>query len=114
MILTERTVPQPDVVFVSRARLAIIQDRLRGAADLVAEVISEGSRHRDRIEKRDLYEQHGVQEYWMIDPDARTVEVLFLEHGEYQLAGRWRENQSAQSRLLPGFSVAVGELFSPE
>jgi len=53
----------------------------------VAEVISPESRKRDRIEKRDLYEQHGVKEYWLIDPEARTVEVLHNESGAFNSRG---------------------------
>lgn len=111
MILTNRQVVQPDVFFVSTDRLSILTDRLRGAPDLVAEVLSPGSRRRDRLDKRDLYEQHGVKEYWLIDPDALTVEVLSLERGEYQLAGRWQPGSQATSRLLPGFEIAVADLF---
>jgi Uma2 family endonuclease len=81
------------------------------AADLVAEVISPNSRRRDRIDKRDLYEQHGVKEYWLIDPEALTVEVLHLVQGEFQLVGRWRPGESAESRLLKGFRVKVSGLF---
>lgn len=57
MVLTTTRVTHPDMVFISSERLGIIRDgRLRGAADLVAEVISPESRRRDRIDKRDLYE----------------------------------------------------------
>jgi Uma2 family endonuclease len=110
MVLTPRRAVQPDVVFVANERLDIIGERLEGAADLVVEVISPGTRHRDRLEKRDLYEQHGVREYWLVDPEARTVDVLFLERGTYQLVGRWVEGQAA-SRLLEGFKIPVRKLF---
>jgi Uma2 family endonuclease len=112
MVLTPTRATQPDVVFISNERLGIIQEQLRGAADLVAEVISPESRRRDRIDKRDLYEQHGVREYWLIDPEAGTVEVLHLESGAYKLAGRWRPGELAPSRLLKGFEVPVDSLFA--
>jgi Uma2 family endonuclease len=111
MVLTPRHATQPDVVFISNERLGIIKERLMGAADLVAEVHSPGSRRRDRIDKRDLYEQHGVREYWLIDPEARTVEVLALAAGTYQLVGRWHPGERARSRLLKGFEVPVSSLF---
>jgi Uma2 family endonuclease len=80
-------------------------------AELAAEVLSPGTRRRDRLDKRDLYEQHGVKEYWLIDPEARTVEVLSLERGQYQLLGRWDPDGQATSRLLKGFKVPVREVF---
>jgi Uma2 family endonuclease len=111
MVLAPRRATQPDVVFISNERLGIIKERVMGAADLVAEVLSPGSRRRDRIDKRDLYEQHGVREYWLIDPEAKTVEVLHLESGTYQLFGRWHPGERAHSRLLKGLEVPVSALF---
>lgn len=111
MVLTTRRVTQPDVLFIAKERLDLIQTRVMGAADLVAEVLSPESRRRDRIDKRDLYEQHGVKEYWLIDPEAGTVEVLHLTRGQYQLVGRWHAGETAESRLLKGFRVKVSELF---
>lgn len=112
MVLSEHRVTQPDVAYISQARLAIIQRVIMGPADLVAEVVSLGSRHRDRIEKRDLYEQHGVQEYWIIDPEAASADVLCLERGNYQLAMRCGLGQVASSRLLPGFAISMDDLLN--
>ena len=111
MVLSTHCMVQPDVAFISRERLDIIQNQIRGAADLVAEVISLGGRTRDRIEKRDLYEQYGVKEYWIIDPEPQTVEVLCLINSRYELAMRCGPGDTARSRLLPGFEDNVAWLF---
>ena len=110
MVLSAHRAVQPDVAFISKDRLATIQRAIMGPADLVAEVVSLGGRNRDRIEKRDLYEQHGVKEYWMIDPEPETVEVLALVSGRYELVKRSRPGETAASRLLPGFEVLVSYL----
>jgi Uma2 family endonuclease len=54
--------------------------------------------------------QHGVREFWLIDPEARTVEVLHLESGTYQLVGRRHPGECARSRLLKVFEVPVSQL----
>jgi Uma2 family endonuclease len=114
MVLSPHRAVQPDVAFIPQARLAIIQRVIMGPADLVAEIVSLQGRSRDRIEKRDLYEQHGVKEYWIIDPEAQTVEVLALTNGRYELVQRSHPGETAASRLLPGFEVSVGYLFRGE
>lgn len=111
MVLSPHRAVQPDVAYVSKARRSIIEHAIMGAADLVAEIISPGGRHRDRIDKKDLYEQHGIQEYWLIDPEPGTVEVLFLDAGQYKLVMRCARGEVASSRLLPGFEVTVEKLF---
>ena len=111
MVLSPHRAVQPDVAFISKERLAVIQRGIMGPADLVAEVVSLGGRNRDRIEKRDLYEQHGVKEYWIIDPEPETVEVLALVNGRYELVKRSHYGETATSRLLAGFDVSVGYLF---
>ena len=114
MVLSPHRAVQPDVVFIATARLAIVERVIMGPADLVAEVVSLGGRNRDRIEKRDLYEQHGVREYWIIDPESQTVDVLALVNQRYELAGRSRLGETAASRLLPGFELPLDALFPRE
>jgi Uma2 family endonuclease len=110
MVLAPRQVTQPDVMFVAKERLQIVKRVIHGPVDLAVEVISDYSHDRDRIKKRDLYEQHGVKEYWILDRDAGTIEVLFLAAGQYKLIGRWRHGETARSKLLAGFEVKVSDV----
>jgi len=110
VILTQRRVVQPDVFFISKSRLNLVTDRVRCTPDLAVEVISEGSWKRDRVEKKDLYEQHGVREYWIIDPEAQTIEVFSLERGAFKLTSKVDLGETASSKLLPGFAVTWSQL----
>lgn len=91
-------------------RRVTFQGAIHGPADLAAEVISLGTRHRDRIEKRDLFEQHGIKEYWLIDPESETVDALWLVNSRYELAMRCGPAEIATSQILPGFEVSVRTL----
>jgi Uma2 family endonuclease len=70
---------QPDLLVVSRARFGVLRRGwIRGAPDLVVEILSPTTAPRDRGPKLDLYRRQGVAEYWIVDPEARSVEVWRL------------------------------------
>jgi Uma2 family endonuclease len=94
-----------------KERLSIVQRVIMGPVDLAVEVVSLGGRNRDRIEKRDLYEQHGIREYWIIDPEPETVDVLALIDARFELTMRRGPGQHAASRLLSGFEISVDYIF---
>lgn len=72
---------QPDIVFVSTGRASILgEEAIEGAPDLVIEIVSAGTAHRDRGVKLDLYERQGVAEYWIVDPAARLIETWRFDH----------------------------------
>ena len=67
---------QPDIVFVSEARRGRIAEQgIRGAPDLVIEILSPTTADRVRGIKRKLYERQGVDQYWIVDPESQAVEV---------------------------------------
>jgi Uma2 family endonuclease len=88
---------------------------LRGAPDLVVEVLSPSTRRRDLSSKLRLYERSGVAEYWVIDPEEDTVEVYRLDEGGYRLEARLSsdEGHTLSSPLFPGWAIALEELFHP-
>ena len=110
VVLSRRRVVQPDVFYVAKARLGIVKDYIDGVPDLAMEVISEGSWQRDRIEKKALYEQFGLKEYWIVDPDSRAIEVYILKKSGYQLHGKGTEREIVRSKLLAGFEIAFNDL----
>jgi Uma2 family endonuclease len=83
--LFDHSVVQPDVVYVSPGRLTMAARRFEGAPDLVAEVVSPGGARRDRMWKLKLYAEAGVREYWIVDPEARTFELLVLRGERYEV-----------------------------
>ncbi len=104
---------QPDILFVSRERAAIVKDdAIDGAPDLVVEILSPSNWVYDRSHKQEAYQQAGVREYWIVDYRARTVDVLVLEDEEYVQRGRYAEGSTVASEALSGFSIAVAEIFA--
>ncbi len=73
---------QPDIIFVSRAAPEkLVDEGIRGAPDLVVEVLSPSTAGRDRSIKLKLYQRQGVIQYWIVDPDEETIEVWDFASG---------------------------------
>ena len=112
IVFSNHDVVQPDVIFVSNDRLDIITpDNIQGAPDLVIEVLSPSTAHRDRTFKRALYARHGVREFWLVDTDTRTIEVLQLDEDGYQTVGTYSAGQTLTSPTLAGFGLNIDDLF---
>ncbi|NJK81074.1 MAG: Uma2 family endonuclease [Chloroflexaceae bacterium] len=106
-------VVQPDVIVILAANLHIISEkRILGAPDLVAEIASPGTASYDRRAKQDAYARAGVREYWLVDPAARTVEVLTLDAGQYRQVGVYAGPSGIASQVLPPLPVRVAQFFS--
>ena len=112
VLFSDTDVVQPDVIFVSNERLEIITpDNIQGAPDLVIEVLSPSTAHRDRTFKRALYARHGVREFWLVDTDAHTIEVLLLGASGYETVGIFGAGQTLTSPTLTGFNLNTDEVF---
>lgn len=105
---------EPEVVYLPADRLARTQGDYAEVGDLVIEVVSDrpADRARDLIEKRQDYAQAGIPEYWIVDPQEEIVVVLALERDAYTEHGRCTTGDTATSALLPGFSVAVADVWA--
>ena len=112
VVFTPFDVVQPDLLFVSNARSRIItEDNVRGAPDLVVEILSPSTADYDRTVKRELYERYGVPEYWMVDPYAKTITILRLGAGGYNAHAVYGEGDALTSPTHAEFSLNLSELF---
>jgi Uma2 family endonuclease len=106
---------QPDVVFFRKGNEPTRGvGYFEGTPDLVAEILSPGTRRRDRTIKLEAYRDAGVPEYWLLDPGTRTVVVYVLgTNGKYAERARKGIGDSIGSSVLPGLRVKVAALFMP-
>ena len=109
---TETDTVQPDILFISTERMHIVEDRyVRGAPDLVVEILSPSTSGLDLGTKMELYALHGVPHYWIIDPDTGTMRTLRLEAGEYAEVASFTENDVLTSDAFPGLRIDLREVF---
>jgi Uma2 family endonuclease len=111
--LTEFTIVQPDIVVVlSGIEENVKASRIEGAPSIVAEIVSPSTSARDTVTKRNLYAQHGVPEYWLVDPLARRVTIYSRpEDGKYQVEQSTED--VAVSATIHGLSAELAKLFAP-
>ncbi len=102
---------EPDVVFMSAAHDERRGEQFWRGADLVMEIISPNDRERDEVVKKEEYARAGIAEYWLVDPQKREITVFFLQNGRYAIHGLFKLGDTAESMLLPGFSVDVSSVF---
>lgn len=102
---------QPDVCFIIKSRLDIVKKkRIEGAPDIIVEVLSPSNWLVDRRTKLELYAKAGVREYWIIDPEARTIELFVLREERYELRGKFGVGETVRSEGLAGFEVKVEDI----
>lgn len=113
VVLEKPSGVQPDLIFISKARLAIIQDKaVFGAPDLVVEVLSSSTASRDRGLKKDLYARTGVQHYWLLDPRKQTLQAFRLEEDGYRLETERSGAAIFRSSLFPGFTLRLAGVWA--
>ena len=117
VVFSQEWVVEPDVIYISKDRSSIItRTNVSGAPDLAVEVLSESTRKKDEIRKRHAYEDFGVAEYWIIDPELESVKIY-----RRNPANRYErvvevstetEGASITSPLFPGLEISLAEVFA--
>lgn len=105
---------RPDLSGWRRERLPEPDVRPIGVVpDWVCEIVSASDQARDRVTKRRIYAEHGVKHYWIVDPDARTLEALALVDGRWVDAGSFDDTETARITPFEAVEVPIGRLFLP-
>ncbi|MDZ4781229.1 MAG: Uma2 family endonuclease [Planctomycetia bacterium] len=102
-VLNESNAPEPDLAYLTPERYAAQHGkRVKGPPDIAVEVTCEDSRSRDYEAKFRLYEQFGVQEYWIVDLENSRAEFFVLKHGRFEPLPL-EDGRIYRSTVIPGF-----------
>lgn len=104
------TVVQPDLVIICDSS-KISGTGCNGAPDMVIEILSPASIERDILIKFRLYKEAGVREYWIVDPERKTVLVYVLENGRYVVSD-YSETDTAPVHVLDGCEIRLTDVFA--
>ena len=107
---------EPDICFWGNEKAATFTEDMmhHPAPDFVVEILSKGTAKRDRGVKFEDYAAHGVQEYWIIDPQNKTIEQYLLrdnERREFILKQKAGEKNTIESPVITGFLIPVKAIF---
>ncbi len=112
VVFSQEDVAQPDILFIAKQKQAIItKENIQGAPDLIIEILSPATAERDKTYKRTLYARYGVKEYWLVDPDKQSIEVLELGENGFEPAGIYSKKETFVSPLLQGICLDLEKVF---
>ncbi|MFN8557475.1 MAG: Uma2 family endonuclease [Dehalococcoidia bacterium] len=112
VVLDEDNGVEPDIVYLSPARLHLISRRgVEGAPDLVVEALSPSTAERDRGIKMRRYAAAGVPHYWLLDPEAETLEAYRLGAAGYVRTGVYGRGEVFRPELFPGLEIPIDAIW---
>jgi Uma2 family endonuclease len=113
--ISNRRGVMPDVQFYRRGNeLCVDQEQglVRGRPDLGVEVVSPSSKRYDRVKKLHWYAQLGVPEYWLVDPEAQTLELLVVREGVYAIVESLGGDEEFRPASFEGVEIPLAKLWS--
>lgn len=105
------TVVEPDISVVCDSN-KLDEHGCKGAPDFIVEILSPSSLRHDRLVKLDLYQRAGVREYWIVDPEYKSVQVFVLDGGLLRANEEYGRDGIARVNVLDGCFIDLGRVFS--
>jgi Uma2 family endonuclease len=102
-------VVQPDILVVCDES-KLDAGNVKGAPDMIIEILSSSNRRHDTVTKLRLYRQAGVREYWIVDPVIKTVQAYILENGKYIVSG-YSDGDIIPVHVLDGCEINAADIF---
>jgi Uma2 family endonuclease len=112
-VFDEHNVVQPDFLVVCDPR-KVTDANIQGAPDLVIEVLSTGTKLKDRREKKALYERFGVGEYLIVHPEDEMVDRYRLVDGRYEAEDVIAWSETLRLVTFPDWELGLWEVFGKE
>jgi Uma2 family endonuclease len=104
------TVVQPDLCVI--CDLNKLDDKgCLGAPDLIVEILSPGNSQKEMDIKFNLYEESGVQEYWLVYPAEKSINIFVLQDGKYIGLRPYSETEILKSQLFPDLEMDLSQVF---
>jgi Uma2 family endonuclease len=110
VVLSDLSIVQPDLIYVAKERRGIVKGRVMGPPDLIIEIVSKNDARRDRVDKMNLYAQHGVSEYWIVDPEARQFDFLINRNGRFEVQPQ--QDDRYQSPRLAELAIHLADFWA--
>ena len=112
VVFSEIDIVQPDILYISKENLDILTDEnVKGAPDLVVEILSPSSEYRDKVIKRKLYGRYGVKEYGIVDLTEKKIEIVIRHAEGLKPFGTFYKNDTLKSSLLKELEIKLEEIF---
>jgi len=112
VILSENTVVQPDILFIAKENYRIITEKnIKGVPDLIIEIVSPSTAYYDMISKKEIYENYGVKDFWIVDPKKQWVEIFLNIGNRFELNQRLKARGELTSNVLNGFQLKLEKIF---
>ncbi len=104
------TVTQPDLCVICDSS-KIDEAGCLGAPDFIIEILSQSTKKKDLHNKFEVYEEFGVNEYWIVEPTSQIVDKFVLENGKYAFKGKFTNGDKVAVHTLPGLEIDLDDIF---